>query len=333
MTLRWTDGFDMDSGTFGPLSRGWNTAQGIQQGVGGRFGGQAMGNKFQDNFPVSRSVNGAALSALAYGVAALTPVLGQSWPMIFEAAGSAVCALVITAAGELQFVRGSSVGSNVICMSAAGLIIANNWYYLEVELVRHSSAGSVNVYLEGALVASASGANTGAADIDAVGLAGANANSGTVIDDVYLNDTDTALGPSRIETLYPTADTAQKDWAPLSGSDNYAMVNNATVDGDSSYVSAATAGDYDLYDFGNLSSTPLTIHSVQSVIIARKDDATAREVRANLVSGGTTANGTGLNTLSVYARLDTIYEEDPHTSAAWAAAAVNALQLGPEVVL
>jgi hypothetical protein len=61
---------------------------------------------------------------------------------------------------------------------------------------------------------------------------------------------------------------------------------------DTDYVAAATPGDLDLYAMGNLSFTPDTVHAVQLTMVARKDDAEARQVRTKLKSGTTTADGT-----------------------------------------
>jgi hypothetical protein len=129
------------------------------------------------------------------------------------------------------------------------------------------------------------------------------------------------------DTLRPTADTAEADWTPSAGADHYAVVDEATINGDTDYVSAATPGDLDLYEMGNLSFTPDTVHAVQV-----KNDAEARQVRTKLKSGTTTADGTTQGMATSYLPYGDLYATDPDTSIAWTPGAVNAMQVGIEVV-
>jgi hypothetical protein len=67
--------------------------------------------------------------------------------------------------------------------------------------------------------------------------------------DIYVND-GTRLGPSRVDTLRPIADTAEADRTASAGADHYAVEDETTINGDTDYVSAATPGDLDLYEMG-----------------------------------------------------------------------------------
>ena len=55
-------------------------------------------------------------------------------------------------------------------------------------------------------------------------------------------------------------------------------------------------------------------------------------MRSKVKSGATTANGAPHALTANYIYYRDIVEADPNTSAAWAPAGVNALQIGPEVV-
>ena len=134
------------------------------------------------------------------------------------------------------------------------------------------------------------------------------------------------------DTLRPTADTAEADWTPSAGADHYAVVDEATINGDTDYVSAATPGALDLYEMSNLSFTPDTVHAVQVTMVARKDDAEARQVRTKLKSGTTTADGTTQAMATSYLPYGDLYETDPDTAMAWTPGGVNAMQVGIEVV-
>jgi hypothetical protein len=80
------------------------------------------------------------------------------------------------------------------------------------------------------------------------------------------------------------------------------------------------------------SFTPDTVHAVQVTMVARKDDAEARQVRTRLKSGTTTADGTTQGMATSYLPYGDLYETDPDTAMAWTPGGVNALQVGIEVV-
>jgi hypothetical protein len=175
--------------------------------------------------------------------------------------------------------------------------------------------------------------NTGSSSIDAVVLSSDGSfSTQRIYDDLYMTNTATRVGERRIDVLRPSADTAQKDWTPSTGTNNSALVDDTTFNDDTDYVSASTVGNKDLYDIGNLGFTPAAITALQVTYRARKDDATTREIRANVKSGSTTANGATKGMTTSYQTFFDIYETDPATSAAWTTSAVNALQIGPEVV-
>jgi hypothetical protein len=110
------------------------------------------------------------------------------------------------------------------------------------------------------------------------------------------------------------------------------MVNETLYNEDSNYVSSATVGNKDLYDVTDLPFTPSSVYAVKVTWRARKDDATTRTVRANLKSGATTANGATKAMGASYQSYSDVYLTDPNTSAAWTVSAVNAIQVGPEII-
>ena len=202
----------------------------------------------------------------------------------------------------------------------------------------HDSTGSIVAYLDGDAALSVTGADTRQQtgdDITLVRLFGAAATSANPHlmnwDDIYVSD-GTRLGPSRVDTLRPTADTAEADWTPSAGADHYALVDETTINGDTDYVAAATPGDLDLYEMGNLGFTPDAVHAVQVTMVARKDDAEARQVRTKLKSGTTTADGAAQGMATSYLPYGDLYDTDPDTAMAWTPGAVNAMQVGIEVV-
>jgi hypothetical protein len=152
----------------------------------------------------------------------------------------------------------------------------------------------------------------------------------TLFDDFYL-DGSTFHGPRRIETLTASADTAQKDFTASSGADNYAMVDEALGDGDTSYVLSAAVLDKDLYDLADLSEDPAAIDAVQLCVTARETDAGQYNLKSLLKSGATTYDGAAGSLTTSYIDVLEIWQTDPNGSAAWTKDAIDALQAGQEV--
>lgn len=334
MSLIFMDGFDLYTNTSDMLLRGYaNTPNGFATGrfptgrcaniSGGTASLQPPAVPSGDTFTAGFAMK---LDRIIAGMGTGTCVLR------FSGGGSTICKLGIDQNGALKFGRNDWTSQNLVS-SANGLIVGALWYYVEVELVRHASAGSVNVWVNGVSVMSATGVNTGAASIDHITFFDSdNIDSGKYVDDVYFTNTAARLGECRVEVLRPSADTAEKDWTPSTGTSNFAMVDDTTPNGDTDYVAASTSGAYDLYDLTNLPINPTGVFGVQAVINARKDDATLRQVRSKLKSGSTTSDGASMTLGTSYTTSVDRYELNPDTSAPWTLAQVNALQLGIEVV-
>lgn len=329
MAITWIDGFDLYSATVG-LSARYTGISGTPSLVTGRFGGQAVNTSTTTAF----SVPFTATSTLAIGMAinansSAFRTTGEAF-MRLRNAGTIICEIGLDVNGAIKFGRTDFTTNNIVS-SANGTILSATWYYVEIEFTRNGSTGAVNIYVNSVLVATASGVNTGASNIDNL-LFQQDVGGAVSIDDLYVANVATKLGERRVEVLRPSADTAQKDWTPNSGANNFDRVNETTYNGDTSYVSSATAGNKDRYAFGNLSATPVSISAVQVTFAHRKDDATTRTIRSNLKSGATTANGATIGTNATYAVQVDIYETDPNTAAAWTGANVDSAEAGLEVV-
>jgi hypothetical protein len=203
----------------------------------------------------------------------------------------------------------------------------------------HDSTGFINVYKDGAQILAVSGVDTRQQTADTITFFRLYDTDGTGAqpnvfswDDVYVTDQGIRLGESRVKTLYPNGVTADADWTPSGGGDNDEAVDETLVNGDTDYVASATPGDLDIYALGDLGFTPGTIHGLQLTMCARKDDAETREVRLKLKSGAVTEHGTTQAMAATYQYFSDVYEEDPDAEGPWTASAVNAMQIGIEVV-
>jgi len=304
---------------------------------GGRFGGQSLalqnGTIGPQTAAAYRIFNASGNStSLSFGFAFMTNDLITS--RVMEVANLSVgsqCGVGTTSTGQVRFYSGA--GGTVLATSAAGLIVTGTWAYIEVELTLNSSTGSFSVYVNGALACSGTG-NTLAAGGAGGGLIlgvreNVHINVPHFFDDIYVTDTATRLGESRVETLRATGDSSV-GWTPNSGSNNYSRINETLVDGDTSYVQTTTLGARDLYTNGGLSTTPADIWSVTIVGFEEKTDATTRAIYHSVQSNGTDSDGTAFNQAANYGRYDRIIQNDPHTSVSWTASGVNNLLFGPK---
>ena len=81
------------------------------------------------------------------------------------------------------------------------------------------------------------------------------------------------LGPLLFEDLVPTGDTADEDWTPSSGSDSFAMLDDAIPGGpnDTDFLHSNNPGDVTLLDYGALTVDAAAIRAVQTVTRLRDD--------------------------------------------------------------
>lgn len=339
MALTFFDGFDMYDGTTSTAQqRGWTTT-GITYNQTGRFTG-SKAVSFSANTQNMAWTLAAAIASLSVGFAfkvdtAALAGASTGVPVIAFYNGATLQAqLGYTTNGAIVTGRGDFV-ANQIAISANSLIIAAAWNYIEIEFTRHASTGVFKVYLNGVLVAAlnSTGVNTGSLDINKIFFAGTgNGTTSTVFDDFYVTNTATRLGERRVEYLPVSVDTATKDWTASTGTNHAALLDEIPSNGDTDYISDSVVGHKDLFDVTDLSSTPTNIDAVQVVMIARKDDATTRQIRHNMKNGATTTNGTTQTMAATYSTFSDLYLTNPNTAAAWTASDVNATQAGVEVV-
>lgn len=107
---------------------------------------------------------------------------------------------------------------------------------------------------------------------------------------VVMDDAGQLLGASAaIHVVRGTADEATQNWTKSSGSDGYALVDDAlgSSDGDATYVESTGPGDVSEFTLGNLSIGSDSILGAQVRSKAKKNGAGAAAYRATLKSGGT----------------------------------------------
>lgn len=220
-------------------------------------------------------------------------------------------------------------------------------YFIEGEIIlRTDATGSVHIKVDGVDFigggSSVSGDNlitVSTADIQTVRVRKGNTGTSNVMttDVFYVCDgsgsiNNTFLGNVHSRLLVPVADTADADFTPSTGSENYAMVSEAAPDGDTTYNASDNPGDTDLFTHtgGILSDN---IFGVIYSIRARKEAAGTIGVKGVLRSGSATDKTTLAVPTTSYQTYQKLLETDPDTSGAWTADGVNNAKIGYEATV
>lgn len=339
MAIIFMDGFEDygPAGTTGTtlqyrLSRHWGNIDSTSgspdaQIVTGRGGGFALGEGYTSN-EYSRSVDetGELIVGFAFKVSQWRKLCVFSY------------ATFTTEQAYLQV----SVSGNIYVYNNTNAVLGstnnapvrfNVWNYIEFRVKIGISDGEVEVILNGEQVINETGLDTGGHESSIINNFFLVPGADTKYDDLYLVDpnqagVNTFLGAISIKALHPEADTADADFTPSTGIDNYAMVDDTLVDG-SEYLSSSTVGDLDLWDYED-APAGTTVKCVQ-VRTAGWSTATFATYAAVCKSGVTEyeQQSRGLATDNSILDCKSEYlEVDPDTSVAWALAGFNSAQFG-----
>lgn len=254
---------------------------------------------------------------------------------------NAQCTVAFRSDGAIIVMSGGYNGT--VIATFTGAFADAVWVQYEFEITINNTTGAVHVRKNGNTVDDfvATGINTRGGSTNAYAnhlTIGQNSpqNNNAIWDDfLWFSATGAApntwVGDVRCVQLMPTADTAQKQFTPNSGTSNFSRVNEAQEDGDTSYVSDVVAGHNDLYDIADLATTPASVVAVQTKGFVKKSDAGARSAQVQLKSGSSTVTSAAAVLPTTYQYISRIDTVDPNTSAAWTGTAINAIQIGPVV--
>ena len=258
-------------------------------------------------------------------------------------AGSTQIDLRVTTANRLAIVRGSSTTLE----TGTTEIVVGRWYFIELRVVIHNSAGEYEVRLDGLTELSDTGVDTqatGNASADQIGIGEYAAFNGTTsdFDDLYVFDgTDSGvagapnndfIGDVRVQCRLPdgNGNTSNLVGSDGNSTDNYLLVDEASPDDDTTYVESSTPGDKDTYEYQDLSAASGTVYGVQILPLARKTDAGTRSIAA-IARLGTTEVDSGdfaLNSSYEYA----VNPRDANPDGdQWTIADVNSAEFGVKV--
>jgi hypothetical protein len=282
-----------------------------------------------------KSNQGTLIAFLSFG-AIFMPLSGYTNVISFLDNGTYQVVLGVSASGALQFLNpaGTPIGPS----SAIGLIAPSAMpnHGIEIKVVISNTAGSVQCWLDGSLVINSSASLDTQLSANAyanqVQLGAAGTGSSLFYTD-YLRVWDNTGSYQNAPVGFDCRKLTKLDasagfytqWTANGAGTNYGCCNEASPDGDTTYVSSAGL-NFDSYGMGTsgLAGVPSMV-AVKSY--ARKDDGATRTLQIGVRSG--TSNGllTAAMMGSTYAWVDGCISEDPaNPGHAPTAAAADAYQ-------
>jgi hypothetical protein len=348
MAWLFADSFDFYT-ALADLASHWTEGIGVANNMSlnasGRFSGsQCIANNSIVNgqLLVKSSGSNDATHHIVVAFMQTSAITGSTLGLYFQFIDAAAnqCCIVFRSDGAILLTSGTPGGTILATYTSA--YTQNVWVGFEFEVTIHLSAGVFKVRKNGNTSDdfSATGLATRPGSTNAYAnklLVGQSSSSpqGYKFDDLlWFNTTGAApntwVGDIRSCQLMPTSD-ASVQFTPNSGANNFSRVNQAQQDALTSYVYDSTVGHADFYNVSALPFVPVSIIGLQTRGFVEKSDAGFRQAQLQLKSGATTVQTTALTLATSFQYTNRVDTVDPNTSAAWTAAAVNAIQVGPYV--
>ncbi len=341
MALLFIEGFDHFSDATYMGYKGWAGIPG--SGLSWQTGRVGSGQALQQGSPSNNTTMSRIMAAPASTTGCFfgfgfyfTGSPGSNRDILALQAGSTPT-MRISLATALKLVIENSGGTQVAV--GAATLTPGTWYHVEGKLVVNGASGSIRLTVNGVEDIATTVGNFGTSAVDTVALKQEQNSFMTWRwDDIYVCDDtgpaprNTYLGEVKVETRFVTADGANTAWTASAGSD-YACVDETTApNGDTDYISSASAGDKDTFVVQDLSESSGTVFGVQTCILARKDDAGTRTIRSLVRQSTTDHDCGGDHALSTtFAYVVDIWQQDP-TGSDWTISNVNADEYGVKLV-
>jgi hypothetical protein len=341
MALLWCDGFD-HYGVIANLTEGVYAEVSPTSGLATtnvRTGTRALSFGAAS---IVRRVLGGAKTTVGMGAAYYLNALpsGNNNQRIFEfrdTANAAQVAIGVQSTGTISVKRGG-VGGTEIGVTASPVITAETYQHVEALVFFSNTVGTVEVRVNGVTVISLTGvdtvatANVECSQVVFSGGIGGGAQGG-VVDDVFCYDdtgsfNNTFLGDRRVLTLFPDADTIQADWTPVGSGTGFGAINQATPDGDTTYISAGVPGSPTPTSEFGMENLPAGVSAISGVVLvnmSRKTEAGIANVQMSVISGASETAGTDEPMTEVYTYRQDVFEIDPASAAPFTPSEVDAL--------
>lgn len=239
--------------------------------------------------------------------------------------------------GLLRLWRGDM---STLLATSSSAIPLNTWCYIELKTFINDTTGTLELRVNGTTVATYTGDTKQSSSLNTartIRLAGGvYSNAYGYIDDLYVCDgTGTTnndfLGDCRVDTLYPNGVGNSAQFTPTGSATNWENVDEIPPDEDTSYNASGTAGAIDSFAFTDATILNASVFGVQANILARKDDAGTRTLRAVARVNGANYEGSDQSLGDTYLNQQQIWALNPATSVSWTEADINAAEFGYKV--
>jgi hypothetical protein len=290
------------------------------------------------------------------------PAAGPIQLAAFTDAGTYQLQLLLNTDGTLQVNRGGGVGGGgaaggtALTGGVSSVPLAVGEYAdFELKVKIDPSAGTVELRKNAvAIIGPLTSQNTRATSNSTangflIGFPGNPSSTATLTgnidwDDIILWDDQTTdangfsdihdfIGDCGLTWLLPTGAGTTTQFTPLTGS-NFSEVNEATPDGDSSYVESSTIGQIDTYQMADLAASIATVKSVAACSFSRKTDVGSRGMKTEIrAGGGNTANAAEIALGNSYLYAWQQWGQNPNNGSAinWTPTTVNSVEAGQTV--
>jgi hypothetical protein len=226
-----------------------------------------------------------------------------------------------------------TIGATTNIGATSRALRQGEWVYIELKTYTQATTGTFDIRFNGENVFSFTGTTRDGANPYISKITFMDGGINSRLDDIYImgntGDTDTYLGPIKVETLLPSADGAVSDWTPSANGDHYTLIEEQPVNS-STYVEAVSSGDEELFEYENTSLPSIAGIRINSDFAANGGYNT---VKHRYRSGSANSyDGTTFHILdpSPVERSE-ILETDPDTNSAWVNTDLNAAQFGAEM--
>lgn len=254
-----------------------------------------------------------------------------------------LCIFVRYVNSTYQFVATKTLSTGTSDIIAASSYLTrydiNAWHYYEVE-IDSSTSGYARLYLDGNKILEIPSYDFSAGSVQAVNtirLHAAQYNGSqsstqtTYFDDFYITDQPNRLGQIQVKALRPSADTAQKDWTPSTGTANFSLINSPGSQ-TTTFVSSATEDATDLYTMDDIATDPSKvkrIYGIKPVTTTSKADIGDTTMNAILSYNSNLINFPKIQLNPSSYRINyNILEKNPVTNLDWTADIINQTNIG-----
>jgi hypothetical protein len=252
--------------------------------------------------------------------------------------------LRLNATGTLSVTRnGTVLGTTAVSLSL------NTYYHIEFKTTISDTVGTVQLWINGAsqlnltLQDTKNTANATGNIVFIGSITNRNNAANWDYDDIIIYDGQTTdangntditgpIGDCGLVWLLPTAAGANTQFTSPGGA-NYTAVDDATPDGDSTYVESSTVGHIDTYTLADLPATVTAVKSLAVVNYARKTDVGSRGMKAMLNSSSTNYPHAAaeIPLADSYLYYFSGWGSHPAAGASWTPTTVNSLEAGQKV--